>query len=217
MNEDVAAKVAEFLLQIKAVKLNPHHPFTWASGWKSPIYCDNRITLSYPTIRTFIRQAFAKMIEENFGKPDLIAGVATAGIPQGVLVAESLALPFAYVRPTMKGHGLKNQVEGEISAGQNVVVVEDLFSTGKSCLGVVGALRKRELFVKGAASIFDYGFDESKKAFRDAKCPHVSLTNYEVLVEQALASNYITEEELGPLLAWKKDPANWDSSKIAQE
>lgn len=217
MNEDIAAKVAEFLLQIKAVKLNPHQPFTWASGWKSPIYCDNRITLSYPTIRTFIRQSFANMVEQNFGKPDLIAGVATAGIPQGVLVAEVLALPFAYVRPTMKGHGLKNQVEGEITAGQNVVIVEDLISTGKSALGVVSALRKRELFVKGVASIFNYGFAESKKAFQEAKCPYVSLTNYDVLIEQALESNYITQEELGPLLAWKKDPANWDSPKITQE
>ncbi|MBT8196429.1 MAG: orotate phosphoribosyltransferase, partial [Bacteroidia bacterium] len=211
------AKVAEFLLQIKAVKLNPNQPYTWASGWKSPIYCDNRITLSYPSIRTFIRQAFAKMIEDRFGKPDIIAGVATAGIPQGVLVAEALALPYCYVRPTMKGHGLKNQVEGEISEGQNVVIIEDLISTGKSCLGVVSALRKRNLFVKGVASIFDYGFDESNKAFKEAKCSYASLTNYDVLIEQALEANYITEEELGPLLAWKKDPANWDSPKIEQD
>ncbi|NNF01420.1 MAG: orotate phosphoribosyltransferase [Bacteroidia bacterium] len=209
MEEQTAAKVAEFLLQIKAIKLQPDDPFTWASGIKSPIYCDNRISLSYPQIRTFIRQSLVKSIEANFGKPDVIAGVATGGIPQGVLVAEELELPFIYVRPSAKGHGLKNLVEGEVQAGQNCVVIEDLISTGKSCLNAVKSLHKAEVNVKGVAAVFTYGLQVAEKNFKKSKCSLITLCNYDVLLENALAKGYITESAIGELMAWKKDPESW--------
>jgi orotate phosphoribosyltransferase len=206
---DPALKVAEFLLQIKAVKLSPKEPFTWASGWKSPIYCDNRKTLSYPAVRTFIRQQFVHIINSEFGRPDMIAGVATGGIAHGALVAHDLGLPFIYVRPDAKGHGLKNQVEGDLSVGRSVVVVEDLVSTGKSSLNAVKALRDAGCEVKGMVSIFNYGFDEAKKAFLEEKVNLQSLTNYSVLLDQALRSDYITEKDLLPLNEWRRDPSNW--------
>jgi orotate phosphoribosyltransferase len=206
---DPALKVAEFLLQIKAVKLSPKKPYTWASGWKSPIYCDNRKTLSYPAVRTFIRQQFVQAINTEFGRPDIIAGVATGGIAHGALVAHDMGLPFLYVRSDVKGHGLQNQVEGDLTVGRSVVVVEDLVSTGKSSLNAVQALRDAGLEVKGMVSIFTYGFDEATKAFARNKVLLHSLTNYSVLLDQALRSDYITDKDLLPLNEWRKDPAGW--------
>jgi orotate phosphoribosyltransferase len=196
---DPALKVAEFLLQIKAVKLSPNKPFTWASGWKSPIYCDNRKTLSYPAVRTFIRQQFVHIINSEFGSPDMIAGVATGGIAHGALVAHDL--------------GLKNQVEGDHSVGRSVVVVEDLVSTGGSSLNAVQALRDEGIEVKGMVSIFTYGFDQARDAFAEAKVNLHALTNYSVLLDQALRSDYITEKDVVSLNEWRKDPANWDVVK----
>lgn len=209
---DPALKIAEFLLQIKAIKLSPREPFTWASGWKSPIYCDNRKTLSYPSIRTYIRQQFVQIITSEFSKADMIAGVATGGIAHGALVAHDMGLPFIYVRSDAKGHGLRNLVEGDLSVGRSVVVVEDLVSTGKSSLHAVQALRDAGCEVKGMVSIFTYGFDEAKAAFEQAKVNLRSLTNYNVLLDQALRSEYITEKDLLPLNQWRKDPAHWDSA-----
>lgn len=206
---DPSLKVAEFLLQIKAVKLSPKKPFTWASGWKSPIYCDNRKTLSYPAVRTYIRQQFVHVINSEFGRPDMIAGVATGGIAHGALVAHDLGLPFIYVRSSAKEHGMKNQVEGDLTVGRSVVVVEDLVSTGQSSLNAVEALREAGCEVKGMVSIFTYGFDEATKAFAKAKVNLQSLTNYSILVDQALRDEYITEKDLLPLNEWRKDPANW--------
>ncbi|HRH37109.1 MAG TPA: orotate phosphoribosyltransferase [Flavobacteriales bacterium] len=206
---DPALKVAEFLLQIKAVKLSPKKPFTWASGWKSPIYCDNRKTLSYPAVRTYIRQQFVHVINHEFGRPDMIAGVATGGIAHGALVAHDLGLPFIYVRSGAKDHGMKNQVEGDITVGRSVLVVEDLVSTGQSSLNAVQALRDAGCEVKGMVSIFTYGFDEATKAFAKAKVNLHSLTNYSMLIDQALQDEYITEKDLLPLNEWRKDPANW--------
>ena len=206
---DPSLKVAEFLLQIKAVKLSPKKPFTWASGWKSPIYCDNRKTLSYPAVRTYIRQQFVQAINHEFGRPDMIAGVATGGIAHGALVAHDLGLPFIYVRSSAKEHGMKNMVEGDLTVGRSVVVVEDLVSTGQSSLNAVEALREAGCEVKGMVSIFTYGFDEATKAFAKAKVHLHSLTNYSVLIDQALRDEYITEKDLLPLNEWRKDPAGW--------
>jgi orotate phosphoribosyltransferase len=206
---DPSLKVAEFLLQIKAVKLSPKKPFTWASGWKSPIYCDNRKTLSYPAVRTYIRQQFVHIINSEFGRPDMIAGVATGGIAHGALVAHDLGLPFLYVRSGAKDHGMKNQVEGDLTVGRSVVVVEDLVSTGQSSLNAVQALRDAGCEVKGMVAIFSYGFDAANKAFAEAKVNLHSLTNYSILLDQALRSDYITEKDLLPLNEWRKDPANW--------
>lgn len=204
-----ATNIADFLLQIKAVKLSPSAPFKWASGWNSPIYCDNRITLSHPKIRTYIRQELVKLIDEKFGSPDLIAGVATGAIAQGALVAESMGLPFVYVRPAPKDHGTKNQIEGEIKPGQTCVVVEDLISTGQSSIKAVNALRDGGVMVKGMVSIFTYGFPVAKEAFKDISCPVYSLSNYEVLVERALRLGYISESELDRLKVWKESPDKW--------
>jgi orotate phosphoribosyltransferase len=209
INNDRALKVAEFLLQIKAIKLQPANPFTWASGWKSPIYCDNRKTLSYPTIRTFIRQAYADVILEKYGKPDLIAGVATGGIAQGALVAQELGIPFVYVRSSAKEHGLGNQIEGDFQAGQKVVVIEDLISTGGSSLLAVEALRKAGCEVKGLVAIFSYGFDVATQNFKKSKCAFETLTNYDFLMEEAVRHEYINESDLESLKSWKADPANW--------
>jgi orotate phosphoribosyltransferase len=206
---DPALRVAESLLQIKAVKLSPNKPFTWASGWKSPIYCDNRKTLSFPAVRTYIRQQFVHIINHEFGRPDMIAGVATGGIAHGVLVAHDLGLPFIYVRSSAKDHGMKNQVEGDLTVGRSVVVVEDLVSTGQSSLNAVQALREAGCEVKGMVSIFTYGFDEARKAFEQARVKLVSLTDYPILLDQALHSNYITEKDLLSLNEWRRDPANW--------
>lgn len=207
--DDTASKVAEFLLQIKAIKLQPDDPFTWASGWKSPIYCDNRIALSYPKIRTFIRQELVKLIEAKFGRPDIIAGVATAAIAQGVLVAEALGLPFVYVRPSAKEHGRQNLIEGELQPDQSAVIIEDLVSTGSSSLKTVEALRKEKIIVKGLVSIFSYGFETANESFRAAACPFYSLSNYDVLLQEAIQSGYIAKKDLQTLQAWRLNPSGW--------
>jgi orotate phosphoribosyltransferase len=208
--EDSALKVAEFLLQIKAIQLQPNQPFSWASGWKSPIYCDNRKSLSFPKIRTYIRQQLAKAIIDQYGKPDVIAGVATGGIAQGVLVAQELNLPFVYVRPEPKKHGLGNQVEGVIEKGQSVVLVEDLISTGKSSLNAVDALRDAGCEVKGMVAIFTYGFEIADANFLNSKCDIIALSDYDTLIKQALKTKYITKNDIETLKAWKENPAIWN-------
>lgn len=209
IKDNTALKVAEFLLQIKAIKLQPENPFTWASGLKSPIYCDNRKILSYPQVRTFIRQAFSAKIEDTFGKPDIIAGVATGGIPHGALVAQELNLPFVYVRSEAKGHGLGNIIEGDYAEGQSVVVIEDLLSTGGSSLKAVKSLRDAGLNVKGLVAVFSYGFDEAKENFANADCKYRTLTDYEYLLDVAIDKNYISGDQLSTLREWKNDPKNW--------
>lgn len=209
-NKDTAEKTAELLLQINAIKLNPQTPFLWASGWKSPIYCDNRITLSFPAIRNYIRDEFAKNIEQKFGKPDVIAGVATGAIGIGVLVAEKLGLPFVYVRPEPKKHGRQNQIEGFLQKGQNVVVVEDLISTGNSSLMAVEALRANGANVKGMAAIFSYGFQLAEDNFKKANLELFTLSNYENLLNLALHKKYITEDEQQVLAQWRENPSVWD-------
>lgn len=209
VNVTTSKKIAEFLLQIKAIKLQPEKPFTWASGWKSPIYCDNRIALSYPKVRTFIRQTLVNAIEETYGKPDVIAGVATAAIAQGALVAEAMGLPFVYVRASAKDHGRENLIEGEIQAGQSVVVIEDLISTGKSSLKAVEALRNAGCNVKGMISIFTYGFPLAAANFEKEDCNLISLCNYSILLEQAVESNYIKAKDLDVLSQWKENPEEW--------
>ncbi len=209
LNTDKALKVAEFLLQVKAVKLQPNSPFTWASGWNSPIYCDNRVTLSYPAIRTFIRQLYSEAVIEQFGKPDVIAGVATGGIAQGALVAQELGLPFIYVRSTAKGHGMGNQIEGHYEKGQKVVVIEDLISTGGSSLKAIEALREVGLDVRGLVATFTYGFNVAEEQFRQQACSFVTLTNYDYLIEEALKEEYITEKDLISLREWKENPSEW--------
>jgi len=215
-NTDTAAQLADFLLQIKAIKLQPSKPFVWASGWKSPIYCDNRLTLSYPKVRTFIRQELAKAISDKFEKPDVIAGVATGGIAHGALVAQELGLPFIYVRSAPKGHGMENLVEGKIEPGQTVVVVEDLISTGQSSIKVVKALRDAGCIVKGLVSIFDYGFDVAVAQFKEDKCPFYSLSNYDSLLDQAVKNKYVALEEIDQLKSWRDNPSSWGATlKIA--
>lgn len=208
-NKDTASKTAELLLQINAIKLNPGNPFTWASGWKSPIYCDNRVTLSFPPIRNYLKEEFARHIEKQFGKPDAIAGVATGAIGIGLLVAEALALPFVYVRPEPKKHGRMNQIEGFLQKGQNVVVIEDLISTGKSSLMAVEALREAGANVKGMAAIFSYGFREATSAFKTAKVDLYTLSNYESLLPLAVTKKYITEDEERALAEWRVNPSTW--------
>ncbi|MCB9196619.1 MAG: orotate phosphoribosyltransferase [Flavobacteriales bacterium] len=209
-DEECGLKVAEFLLKIKAVKLQPDQPFTWASGWQSPIYCDNRKTLSYPEIRTYLRQRFVDVILEKYGKPDVIAGVATGGIAIGALVAQELGIPFVYVRSSSKAHGLNNQIEGEIRAGQSVVVIEDLVSSGKSSLLAVDALREAGCVVKGMVAIFTYGFDVANHNFQEKNCTLFTLTDYNLLLEQAVASNYISEDKLNTLGNWRLSPNTWN-------
>ena len=208
-NKDTAEKTAELLLQINAIKLNPENPFTWASGWKSPIYCDNRLILSFPPIRNYVRDEFAKNIEKQFGKPDVIAGVATGAIGIGILVAESLGLPFVYVRPEAKKHGRQNQVEGFLQKGQNVVVVEDLISTGNSSLMAVEALRNEGANIKGMAAIFTYGFNVAEENFKNANVDLLTLSNYQNLLNLAVAKKYITEEEEQTLRDWSSKPSTW--------
>lgn len=204
-----AHKVAEFLLQIKAITLRPEEPFQWASGWNSPIYCDNRKTLSYPRIRTFIRQEIVKTIDENFGRPDLIAGVATGGIAQAALVAQEFGLPLVYVRPQAKSHGTQSQIEGVVESGQSVIVIEDLVSTGQSSLLAVDALREAGCTVKGMVALFSYGFDLAKKNFLEHKCPLVTLTDYKSVLEKAIETNYIQETDVESLNEWRANPAEW--------
>ena len=207
-NNDIALQTAGYLLQIKAVKLSPKELFTWASGITSPIYCDNRVTLSFPEIRTFIRDQFVSAIREKIGMPDLIAGVATGGIAQGALVAQELGLPFAYVRTTKKDHGLTNQIEGKVESGQSVVVVEDLISTGGSSLEVLAALREAGCIIKGMVAIFTYNLPRAEKGFSDANCLLVTLSDYDILVRKALEIRYISEEDLEVLQDFKQTLAN---------
>ena len=209
LNKDTAKKTAELLLQVKAIKLNPSDPFNWASGWKSPIYCDNRITLSYPPVRIFLKEEIAKIVEKEFGKPDVIAGVATGAIAIGILVAQELGVPFIYVRPEPKKHGRKNQIEGYLQRGQNVVVIEDLISTGTSSLNAVVALKEAGAVVKGMVAIFTYGFDLAIENFKDKNIDLVTLSNYDNLLEQALESSYISEKELSTLREWRREPSTW--------
>ncbi len=212
LNKDTAQKTAELLLQINAIKLQPQEPFTWASGWKSPIYCDNRITLSYPAIRNHLREHIANQIEELYGKPDIIAGVATGAIGIGILVADYMNLPFCYVRPEAKKHGRQNKIEGTVSENQTVVVVEDLISTGKSSLLAVDALRESNLNVKGMLAIFSYGFNIAEENFKNANVALNTLSNYENLLLNAEKSNYITAEQTKTLGNWREDPANWKNA-----
>lgn len=208
MNE-TARKTAEYLLQIKAIKLQPAKPFTWASGWKSPIYCDNRMTLSFPEVRGFIRDSFAAKVRELYPSADLIAGVATGAIAHGALVADRLELPFIYVRSGSKDHGLGNQIEGHYEKGQKVVVIEDLISTGGSSLGAVKALREAGCEVLGMIAIFTYGFQKAVDAFATERCRLDTLSNYSVLVDMAAESGYITQGDTETLKEWRKAPAEW--------
>ena len=192
--------------------MSPKEPFTWASGWKSPIYCDNRIILSFPPVRNYVREQMSKFIEEHYGKPDAIAGVATGAIGIGMLVAEYLGLPFIYVRPEAKGHGRQNQIEGFIERGQNVVVIEDLISTGKSSLNAVKALKEAHVNVKGMIAIFTYGFDIAKTNFENENIQLHTLSNYENLLIEAVETNYITEHQLETLSAWNENPSEWNAS-----
>ena len=201
--------VAEKLLQVKAIRLNVKEPFTWASGWKSPIYCDNRKVLSFPHVREFIKSEMCNVIFEQFPDAELLAGVATAGIAWGAMAADQLKLPYVYVRPKPKEHGLGNQIEGALEAGQKVVVVEDLISTGKSSLEVVEVLRKAGVEVIGMVSIFTYGFDVAAKAMEAAVVPYRSLTNYPTLIQLAVDKSIVDASEQEVLLKWSADPANW--------
>jgi orotate phosphoribosyltransferase len=209
-NKDTAKKTAELLLQIKAIKLQPNDPFTWASGWNSPIYCDNRTTLSFPKIRNYLRENLANLIEQEYGKPDVIAGVATGAIAIGVLVAQHLNVPFVYVRPEPKSHGRKNQVEGLLEKNKNVVVVEDLISTGKSSLNAVEALKQAGANVKGMVAIFSYGFQIANDNFLNANVKLNTLSDYDHLLEQSLDSSYISEKELETLKKWRENPSVWN-------
>ena len=208
-NKTTAEKTAELLLQINAIKLNPSNPFLWASGWNSPIYCDNRLTLSFPAIRNFIRDEFAKIIVEKYGKPDVIAGVATGAIGIGILVAEAMNLPFVYIRPEPKKHGKQNQVEGFLQKGQTAVVIEDLISTGTSSLNAVEALRNEGANVKGMLAIFSYGFAVAATNFSNANVELTTLSDYENLLKLAVNKNYISEKEEIALKQWRLNPADW--------
>ena len=201
--------VAEKLLKIKAIKLQPRNPFIWASGWQSPIYCDNRKTLSYPQIRTFIKIEIARIIMELYPDVDVIAGVATGAISQGALVADALGLPFIYIRPTPKDHGLENMIEGDLKPKQKVVVIEDLISTGGSSLKAVDAIRNDGSEVLGMIAIFSYGFPVAEQKFKAAKVKLTTLCNYESLVSEALATNYISEEDVATLKEWRQNTAIW--------
>ena len=200
---------AEKLLKVKAIKLQPSNPFTWASGWKSPFYCDNRKTLSYPALRNFVKIEISRIILEKFGQVDAIAGVATGAIPQGALVAEELNLPFVYVRSSPKDHGLENLIEGELRPGMKVVVIEDLISAGGSSLKAVEAIRRDGCEVIGMVAAYTYGFPVAIEAFKNAKVNLVTLTNYEAVLEVAVKTGYINQEDVALLDAWREDPAHW--------
>ena len=202
--------VAEKLLQINAIKLSVDKPFTWASGWKSPIYCDNRKILSYPYTRDFIKAEMCNLIFQRYGDSEILAGVGTAGIPWGAMAADQLKLPYIYVRPRPKEHGLGNQIEGSFEEGKKIVVIEDLVSTGKSSLLVIEGLKNAGLHIEGLISIFNYGFGEAMDAFEKAKISFQSLTDYDSLITLAIEKDIVTEEELKTLLNWRTDPANWN-------
>ncbi|HRY98471.1 MAG TPA: orotate phosphoribosyltransferase [Bacteroidales bacterium] len=211
--DETALAAAEFLLQIKAIKLSPDKPFTWASGMRSPIYCDNRKILSYPRIRTFVRQEMARIISEEFGTPDVIAGVATGGIAIGALVAQDLGLPFVYVRSSAKEHGLTNQIEGVLEQGQSIVVVEDLVSTGKSSLAAVEAVKDAGCTVKGMVAIFTYGLQKALDSFGQAGCTLHTLTDYPTLLRKGVEAQYISAEQEESLQEWRKDPQAWSDAQ----
>ena len=211
LDKNTAKKTAELLLQINAIKLKPENPFTWASGWKSPIYCDNRILLSYPAIRNFVKEEIAKQVESLYGKPDVIAGVATGAIGIGALVADVLGLPFIYVRPEPKKHGRQNQIEGKLEANQTVVVIEDLISTGKSSLNAVDALLESGANVKGMLAIFTYGFDVAEDNFNSKELDLHTLSDYEHLIQQASETHFVKEEQLNTLREWRTNPSQWQN------
>ena len=206
---NTARAIAKKLLEIKAIKLSAEAPFTWASGWKSPIYCDNRLSLSYPDVRSYIKEQLAETIRDNFPHTEAIAGVATAGIPQGALVADALNLPFIYVRSKAKGHGMENMIEGKVTAGQKVVVIEDLVSTGGSSLKAVEALRAASFEVLGMLSIFTYGFPVATENLDKAGVKLISLSNYNDLIEEALKLNYVDQDQVINLKRWRENPAEW--------
>ncbi len=197
------------LLEVKAIKLQPDNPFTWASGWKSPFYCDNRKTLSFPALRSFVKIELARLVMEHFPEADAVAGVATGAIAQGALVADELGMPFAYVRSKPKDHGLANLIEGELPVGAKVVVVEDLISTGGSSLKAVEALRNAGYEVVGMVASYTYGFDVAKQAFEDAKVQLLTLTNYEAVLEAALQTGYISKDQIPTLNEWRSNPSEW--------
>ena len=207
--DNIELKIAETLLKINAIKLNPNEPFKWASGWNSPIYCDNRTILSFPNVRNEVKEELSKLLIEKFGKPDVIAGVATGAIGIGMLVADFLDLPFIYVRPEAKKHGRKNQIEGKINSSQKVVVIEDLISTGNSSINAVKALREQDIEVIGMVAIFTYGFDISFENFKNENLKLETLSNYKTLIDCALKNNYINSSELEELKSWNKNPSKW--------
>lgn len=209
-NSETAKKTAEYLLQIKAIKLQPKQPFTWASGWKSPIYCDNRVSLSYPNVRTFLSEQMANGVLEKYGKPDVIAGVATGAIAIGMLVAQQMNLPFVYIRPEPKKHGRQNQVEGQLNEGSKVVVIEDLISTGGSSLKAVEAIRNSGSEVIGMGAIFTYGFPIASSNFNSANCQLFTLSDYEHLLEFALSKGTFNQETFNTLQQWRKNPSEWN-------
>ncbi len=212
-NKESANAISEHLLQIKAVKLNASNPFVWASGMKSPIYTDNRKVLSFPKVRTFVRQQFVDIIQEEYGSVDLIAGVATGAIAHGVLVAQEMGLPFVYIRSSQKKHGLENKIEGQFESGQRVVVIEDLISTGKSSLDAVEALRSVGCDVRGMVAIFSYNLEKAKENFKKAKCKLFTLSDYSILVEYAENNNYISDIDLKSLAQWRKNPEKWSEDR----
>ena len=210
LNQNSAEKIAESLLQIKAIKLNPTTPFQWASGWKSPIYCDNRKTLSYPPVRTFIRQQFVEAINERYPNVEVIAGVATGGIALGALVAEAMGLPCVYVRSASNGQRMQHMIEGDIANNQKVVVIEDLISTGGSSLKAVAALREEGCDILGMVAIFTYGFELAENNFKESKCDLVTLSDYDSMLKAAVKANYVSENALESLAQWRVNPAKWD-------
>ncbi|MBC8319109.1 MAG: orotate phosphoribosyltransferase [Bacteroidetes bacterium] len=215
-NKEIAEKIGSYLLEIKAIKLNNANPFTWASGLRSPIYCDNRVALSYPEIRSYIKKQLVGAIRDNFSNVDAIAGVATAGIPQGALVAEELGLPFVYVRSSTKAHGMTNKIEGKLDIGQKVVVIEDLVSTGKSSLNAVMALRDSGAIVEGMVAIFTYGLDIAEENFAEKNCKLIALCDYNAMINKAISENYVTAEDEISLMEWRKDPKKWSDGVMMQ-
>jgi orotate phosphoribosyltransferase len=207
--QEVSKLIAQSLLRVKAIKLQPSNPFTWASGWKSPIYCDNRVTLSYPDVRTIIRDEFVKVVKKAFPEAEIIAGVATGAIAQAVLVADVMEKPFIYIRSSAKGHGMENLIEGEVRPGQKVVVIEDLISTGGSSLKAVEALRNADCEVLGMAAIFTYGFQTAIDNFEKANVKLITLSNYNALAELALETDYISKTQFEALKQWRINPSNW--------
>ncbi len=214
LDKETALKTAELLLQIKAIQLNPETPFTWASGIQSPIYCDNLLALSYPAVRNYLRQEFVRKIEDRYGKPEVIAGVATGAIGMGILVAEAMGLPFIYIRPEAKGHGRKNQIEGKIEKGQNVVVIEDLISTGTSSLKAIDALFEAEVNVKGMAAIFTYNFESATEKFKEIDLDVFTLSDYHHLINFAKTTDKFNPHQLDLLERWSADPQSWNPLKI---